>query len=61
MLEPFPNTACSTIVFRVDLGTVYLAGYSVEKRLKMTAEMAAKRASGVDDRGTRLVHRVLAA
>src|SRR5262245_21648987 len=35
------------IVFRVDGGTVYLAGYSFEGRLKADAEMAAKRASGV--------------
>jgi len=35
------------IVFRVDGGTVYLAGYSFEGRLKTDAEMAAKRASGV--------------
>jgi osmotically-inducible protein OsmY len=37
------------IVFRVDRGTVYLAGYSFEGRLKADAEMAAKRASGVDE------------
>lgn len=35
------------IVFRVDRGTVYLAGYSFDGRLKGDAEMAAKRASGV--------------
>jgi hyperosmotically inducible periplasmic protein len=35
------------IVFRVDGGTVYLAGYSFEGRLKTDAEMAARRASGV--------------
>jgi hypothetical protein len=35
------------IVFRVDRGTVYLAGYTFEGRLKTAAEMAAKRASGV--------------
>jgi osmotically-inducible protein OsmY len=35
------------IVFRVDRGTVYLAGYSFEGRLKTDAEMAVKRASGV--------------
>ena len=34
-------------MFRVDGGTVYLAGYSFEGRLKADAEMAAKRASGV--------------
>jgi hyperosmotically inducible periplasmic protein len=37
------------IVCRVDRGTVYLAGYSFEGRLKADAEMAAKRASGVDE------------
>jgi osmotically-inducible protein OsmY len=36
-------------VFRGDRGTVYLAGYSFEGRLKMDAERAAKRASGVDE------------
>ena len=35
------------IVFRVDRGTVYLAGYSFEGRLKADAEMAVRRASGV--------------
>lgn len=35
------------IVFRVDRGVVYLAGYSFEGRLKAEAEMAVKRASGV--------------
>jgi hyperosmotically inducible protein len=35
------------IVFRVDRGVVYLAGYSFEGRLKGDAEMAVKRASGV--------------
>jgi hypothetical protein len=37
------------IVFRVDRGTVYLAGYGFEGRLKADLEMAAKRASGVDE------------
>jgi hyperosmotically inducible periplasmic protein len=37
------------IVFRVDRGTVYLAGYSFAGGLKADAEMAAKRASGVDE------------
>ena len=37
------------IVFRVDRGTVYLAGYSFEGRLRADAEMAARRASGVDE------------
>ena len=35
------------IVFRVDGGTVYLAGFSFEGRLKADAEMAVKRANGV--------------
>jgi hyperosmotically inducible periplasmic protein len=35
------------IVFRVDRGVVYFAGYSFEGRLKGDAEMAVKRASGV--------------
>jgi osmotically-inducible protein OsmY len=35
------------LVFRVDRGTVYLAGYSFEGRLKADAEMAVRRASGV--------------
>jgi hypothetical protein len=34
------------IVFRVDGGTVYLAGFSFEGRLRADAEMAVKRASG---------------
>ena len=37
------------IVFRVDRGTVYLAGYSFEGNLKADAERAAKMASGVDE------------
>jgi hypothetical protein len=35
--------------YLVDRGTVYLSGYSFEGRLKADAEMAAKRASGVDE------------
>jgi osmotically-inducible protein OsmY len=35
------------IVFRVDRGVVYLAGYSFEGRLKADAGMAVKRTSGV--------------
>ena len=42
------------IVFRVDRGTVYLAGYSFEGRLKADAEMAAKRASGVNEVANRI-------
>ena len=37
------------IVFRVDRGAVYLAGYSFEGRLKMDAEAAIQRASGVHE------------
>ncbi|HET9386541.1 MAG TPA: BON domain-containing protein [Gemmatimonadales bacterium] len=37
------------IVFRVDRGTVYLAGYSYQGNLKADAEMATKRASGVNE------------
>jgi hyperosmotically inducible periplasmic protein len=48
MLERLPYYGVfDYIVFRVDRGTVYLAGYSFEGRLKTAAEMAAKRASGV--------------
>ena len=50
MLERLPDYGVfDYIVFRVDRGTVYLAGYSFEGRLKADAEMAAKRASGVDE------------
>jgi hypothetical protein len=37
------------IVFRVDRGAIYLAGYSFEGRLKMDAEATTKRASGVGE------------
>jgi hyperosmotically inducible periplasmic protein len=48
MLERLPYYGVfDYIVFRVDGGTVYLAGYSFEGRLKADAEMAAKRAIGV--------------
>jgi hyperosmotically inducible protein len=48
MLERLPYYGVfDYIVFRVDGGTVYLAGYSFEGRLKADAEMAARRASGV--------------
>ena len=48
MLERLPYYGVfDFIVFRVDRGTVYLAGYSFEGRLKRDAETAAKRASGV--------------
>src|SRR4026208_996261 len=50
MLERLPYYGVfDYIVFRVDRGTVYLGGYSFEGRLKADAEMAAKRASGVDE------------
>lgn len=48
MLERLPYYGVfDYIVFRVEGGTVYLAGYSFEGRLKADAEMAARRASGV--------------
>lgn len=50
MLERLPYYGVfDFIVFSVDRGTVTLAGYSFEGRLKTDAEMAAKRASGVDE------------
>ena len=50
MLERLPYYGVfDYIVFRVDRGTVYLAGYSFEGRLRMDAEAATKRASGVDE------------
>ena len=42
------------LVFRVNGGTVYLAGYSFEGRLKSDAEMAAKRATGVVEVGNQI-------
>ena len=42
------------IVFRVDHGAVYLAGYSFEGRLKMDAEAASRRGSGVADVANRI-------
>lgn len=48
MLERLPYYGVfDYLVFRVDRGVVYLAGYSFEGRLRADAEMAAKRASGV--------------
>lgn len=48
MLERLPYYGVfDYIVFRVDRGVVYLAGYSFEGRLKGDAEMAVKRANGV--------------
>jgi hyperosmotically inducible protein len=50
MLERLPYYGVfDFIVFRVDGGTVYLAGYSFEGRLKKDAEAATKRASGVSE------------
>ena len=50
MLERLPYYGVfDYIVFSVDRGTVTLAGYSYEGTLKAAAEMAVKRASGVDD------------
>ena len=50
MLERLPYYGVfDFIVFRVDRRAVYLAGYSFEGRLKMDAEAAAKRATGVDE------------
>ena len=48
MLERLPYYGVfDYIVFRVDGGTVYLAGYSFEERLKADAQMAAEHARGV--------------
>ena len=50
MLERLPYYGVfDYIVFRVDRGTVFLAGYSYQGSLKVAAETAAKRASGVDE------------
>lgn len=50
MLERLPYYGVfDYVVFRIDRGTVYLAGYSFGGRLKADAEMAAKRASGVTE------------
>jgi hyperosmotically inducible periplasmic protein len=50
MLERLPYYGVfDYLVFRIERGTVYLAGYSFEGRLKADAEMAVKRASGVDE------------
>src|SRR5262245_27426865 len=37
------------IVYRIDRGTVYLAGYTFQGNVKAAAEMAVKRVSGVDE------------
>jgi hyperosmotically inducible periplasmic protein len=48
MLERLPYYGVfDYLVFRVNGGTVYLAGFSFEGRLKVDAEMAVRRASGV--------------
>jgi osmotically-inducible protein OsmY len=50
MLERLPYYGVfDYIVFRVDAGTVYLAGYSFDGRLKTNAEMAVKQAHGVTE------------
>src|SRR5688500_8317285 len=50
MLERLPYYGVfDYIVFRVDAGTVYLAGYSFDGRLKADAEMAVTRARGVTE------------
>ena len=50
MLERLPYYGVfDFIVFRIDRGTVYLAGYSYQGNLKADAEIATKRASGVDE------------
>lgn len=55
MLERLPYYGVfDYIVFRLDRGTVYLAGYSFEGRLKADAEMAAKRARGVVEVGNKI-------
>src|ERR687893_522007 len=55
MLERLPYYGVfDFIVFRVDGGTVYLAGYSFEGRLRKDAEIATKRASGVTEVANRI-------
>src|SRR5256885_14089698 len=50
MLERLPYYGVfDYIAFRVERGAVYLAGYSFEGRLKIDAEAATKRASGVHE------------
>ena len=49
MLERLPYYGVfDYIVFRADRGTLFLAGYSFDGRVKRDAETATKRASGVD-------------
>ena len=55
MLERLPYYGVfDFIVFSVDRGTVTLAGYSFDGRLKADAEMAVKRARGVDEVGNKI-------
>jgi hyperosmotically inducible periplasmic protein len=55
MLERLPYYGVfDFIVFRVDGGTVYLAGYSFEGRLKTDAESATQRAAGVKEVANRI-------
>ena len=55
MLERLPSYGVfDYIVFRVNGGTVYLAGYSFDGRLQADAEMAAKRANGVIEVGNKI-------
>jgi BON domain len=50
MLERLPYYGVfDFLVFRIDRGTVFLAGYSFQGSLKDEAEKATKRASGVDE------------
>ena len=49
MLERLPYTASSITSCSEWIGTVYLAGYSFQGSLKADAEMATKRASGVNE------------
>jgi hyperosmotically inducible periplasmic protein len=55
MLERLPYYGVfDFLVFRIDRGTVYLAGYSYQGNLKADAERAVKRASGVDEVANRI-------
>jgi hyperosmotically inducible periplasmic protein len=55
MLERLPYYGVfDFLAFSVDGGTVRLAGYSFQERLKTDAEMAAKRAPGVGDVSNRI-------
>lgn len=55
MLERLPYYGVfDFIVFSVDRGTVTLAGYSFDGRLKADAEVAVKRARGVDEVGNKI-------